>query len=71
MSSDLELLPADLASPLWVKLKAHLEERLQSHRLQLETDQPLERTANLRGRIAEVKRILSLGEPKRRPPTDA
>ena len=71
MSQELELLPADLASPLWHALKTHLEDRLQSLRTQLETDQPPEKTANLRGRIAEVKRILSLGESKRRPPIDA
>lgn len=71
MSADFELLPADLASPLWHGLKLHLEDRLQSLRAQLETDQPPEKTANLRGRIAEVKRILLLGEQKRRQPIDA
>lgn len=62
--SDFELLPADLTSATWLSLKQHLQDRLATLRAQNDTEQTPEKTARLRGQIAEVKRLLALGEPR-------
>lgn len=53
----------ELDHPVWLKIKAHLEARIQSLREQNDslnlTD---EQTSALRGRIAEDKELLRLGE---------
>lgn len=54
-------------SPLWLKLKDHLEARLRMARGKLEGDQPETSTANWRGRVAELKGLLALGDE---PPID-
>ena len=48
-------------SPLWRKLAEHYESRLESLRNQNDGDRADVDTAKLRGRIAEVKLLLSLG----------
>lgn len=50
----------EILSPLWAKLKEHYQARLDSLRLQNDTDKTMEATAKLRGRIAEVKKLITL-----------
>lgn len=50
--------------PLWLKLKAEYESRLAQLRKDNDKDMSEADTANLRGRIAEVRKFLSLGEEK-------
>jgi len=47
-------------SRLWQKLIKHLEDRLQTLRLQNDGDRSETETARLRGRIAELKAIIGL-----------
>lgn len=54
--------PSDLVSDTWARLKQHLLERQTSLRQQLEGDLNEGDTAKLRGRLAEVKRLLDLGK---------
>lgn len=55
--------PGDFNSGLWVRLRKHYEERLGE--LRAKNDAPLsaEETAAIRGRIAEIKRLLDLDAP--------
>lgn len=46
------------------KIKAYLEERLERLRVENDADNSPERTANIRGRIAEIKTMLSGAAPK-------
>lgn len=57
------LTPGEQQSPVWQKLKAHYEERLHILRAENDAAMPEVRTANQRGRIAEIKALLQLGEP--------
>lgn len=45
-------------SSVWKKLKAHLEERREFVRAQLEADLDVVETAKLRGRIAQIRELL-------------
>jgi len=61
--------PGDLTdeerqSPLWKKVQVVLEERLQTLREKNDKPSTPEDTADTRGRIAEVKRMLGLGEER-------
>lgn len=60
----MKLTEEELNSPLWAKLKDHWSKRLLS--LRAENDKNLNDidTARLRGRIAEVRANLDLGNPK-------
>lgn len=61
------MLTAELRhSATWVVLKKHLEGRLDILRRQNDGDMDERRSARLRGRIAEVKAMLALGEDKPR-----
>ena len=51
----------DRHSPLWLKLKRELEARLATLRAQNDGDKDERSTAMLRGRIAELKILLALG----------
>lgn len=53
-------------SAVWLKLKAHLEERLENHRSKNDGDLSGDLTAKTRGRIAEIKELLKLGEPQQK-----
>lgn len=48
-------------SPLWRKLNEHFERRLSEMRKQNDGDKSETDTANLRGRIAELKLLIQLG----------
>mgnify|MGYP001574846979 FL=1 len=56
-------------SAVWQKIMKHLEERLSSLRARNDNDLDERRTARLRGRLAEIKHLLALDQP--RPQTDA
>ena len=58
----MKLTDEERRSALWRKLSAHAESRLQSLRIQNDGDKDAAETAKLRGRIAEVKVFLALGE---------
>lgn len=57
-------------SALWLKLKAHLDERLAL--LRARNDKPRDEAKSnlLRGQLAELKHLLSLNEEKRTPPPE-
>lgn len=59
----MNLSKTDRLSPIWVAIKAHLESRLERLRL-MNDNESLDavQTASIRGRIAEVKGLLSVGE---------
>lgn len=61
MKQPLILTIEERRSPLWRKLAEHYESRLESLRNQNDGDRVDVETAKLRGRIAEVKLLLSLG----------
>lgn len=54
-------------NPLWLKIKAHLEKKLQDARGKLEGEQTETQTAMWRGRIQSLKGLISLGDE---PPID-
>jgi len=56
--------PHERQSAVWQKLKPYLDTRLETLRRQNDGQLTPEQTAKLRGRIAEVKAILSLGTDK-------
>ncbi len=51
-------------SVLWERLSAHYRMRLESLRAKNDADLPEAETAKVRGRIAEAKAFLALGEEK-------
>ena len=56
------LTPAEAKSLLWLKVVKILEKRLETHRVKNEGDLDVAATAKLRGRIAELKFLLELGQ---------
>ena len=58
-----KLTTSEIGSPLWMKLKAHIEERVAGHRRANDGNLNTEDTAKVRGRIAEGKYILGLDNP--------
>ena len=58
----MKLTEQERQSALWLKLEAYLNKKLIDLRGQNDGDMSLEATARLRGRIAQCKYFLSLGE---------
>lgn len=54
----------EINSPLWQKLKKHYETKLESLRVSNDSDSTELQTARRRGRIQEIKNILSAGIPE-------
>lgn len=54
----------DRIDPLWIKLKAEYESRLTQLRTSNDRDMSDTETAKLRGRIAELRRIIDMGAEK-------
>lgn len=54
----------EINSPLWQKLKKHYESKLDSLRISNDSDSAELQTARRRGRIQEIKNILSAGIPE-------
>ncbi|HYN54395.1 MAG TPA: hypothetical protein VES38_06795 [Methylotenera sp.] len=61
--SKLILNSAEAQTALWIKIKAHLESRLDLCRLQNDGDSDAVHTAKMRGRILEIKSFLALDKP--------
>lgn len=59
-----ELSPSERTSPLWRAVSEHMEKRIASLRAQNDADKDATQTAHLRGRIAELKALVALGEPQ-------
>lgn len=64
MSERFQLHPAERNSPLWLSLARHLQERLSVLRQQNDASLSPEQTEKVRGRIAQIKEILSLADDK-------
>lgn len=62
--NDFTLSEHDKASGLWLRLRAHLEDRLMLARTRNDTPLPECETALLRGEIKCLKRIISLGDDR-------
>lgn len=63
MTTKLLLNAAEKQTALWVKIKAHLESRLEICRKQNDGDADAVQTAKMRGRILELKSFLALENP--------
>lgn len=62
-SPSFTLSPIETASPLWLKIKSHLETRLRELRAQNDGMMPEDRRNLTIGRISEVKALLQAAEP--------
>jgi len=60
----------DRTSAVWQKLKPYLEKRLETLRRKNDSDKSQEQTAKLRGQIAEVNHLLSLGTDRPQVPDE-
>ena len=60
MADKLTLTPMERQSPLWLELMAHFEKRLAHLRIQNEGPLDPIKTADMRGRIAEIKALMDL-----------
>lgn len=60
---------AEFKAAVWGKIKAHLTERLEGLRVSNDNELSADRTARLRGRIAELKYLLALEDDN--PPNPA
>lgn len=49
-------------TPLWMKIEEHLKARIETLRRMNDADLDPAKTARIRGRIAEARRLLSLAE---------
>jgi hypothetical protein len=61
MITEFKLTTAEIHSGAWMRIKAHLEERLELHRKSNDSNLTQDETARLRGRIAATLYVLSLG----------
>jgi hypothetical protein len=66
----MKLTQEEIHSPLWVKLKEHIQERIDKHRQDNDKMLPTDDTIKLRGRIAELKDLLSLEKERPQIPKD-
>lgn len=57
--------PNDIRNPVWTRFESELQERLDELRVQNDGALDQIKTSEVRGRIAEVKRILALGADAR------
>lgn len=62
MSERLQLNKSEREDPLWLKIEAHLKEWLDTARRKNDGALDPIQTANLRGEIKTLKRVLSLSE---------
>lgn len=56
------LLDSDLQSPTWLRIEKYLNDRLATLRKENDQDLDERKTAKVRGRIEEVKKLLKLKE---------
>ncbi len=57
------LTDSDRQSPVWIKIETELRKRLDALRVQNDKELSLSDTSMLRGRIAELKRMLGFNRP--------
>lgn len=62
MTGDFELSQGDKVSSLWVRLCAHMEERVSAARQRNDKPLPEMETAMLRGEIKALTRLIALGD---------
>lgn len=62
--TDFHLSDQDKAQPLWLRLKAHLEDRLAIMRARNDVVQPEDQTAANRGEIKTLKGLIALGDAR-------
>lgn len=58
----MNLSPIEAHSPIWAKIKQHLQERLEVARARNDGDLDAIETARLRGRIQTLKELIALDE---------
>jgi hypothetical protein len=58
---DFKLTKDEVHTGLWKRLSEHLEDKLNEHRCSNDNELSPESTAKLRGRIASIQYVLSLG----------
>ncbi len=63
------LAPHERINPLWVALERHMQQSLAELRALNDTSLPPERTADIRGRIAQLKELLALANEPKTPQT--
>ncbi|MES2183028.1 MAG: hypothetical protein V4505_00650 [Pseudomonadota bacterium] len=66
----MKLSPEDIATPVWQRVRAHVEAQLVLHRRALEGDRAEVDTARLRGQIKALRQVLALERPDERPVVD-
>lgn len=59
---ELTLKDSEINSPAWRRIEAYLRAQIERYRAKNDKDLPPDETANLRGRIAELNRILAAGD---------
>lgn len=67
---EFELSQAERMSAVWQRLERHCHERLDTLRRQNDHNLTEAETAKVRGRIAEIKRFLALGDTPAPPEAD-
>ena len=63
-NASFQLADSEKQSALWGRFASHLEERLAELRSQNDRESSDTETAALRGRIAEIKRLIELGKSR-------
>lgn len=64
-----KLQPQDRTNPLWLRLEAHMHQTLADLRARNDAHLAPERTADIRGRIAQLKELLALANEPKTPQT--
>ena len=64
MTERVILTEMEKASPVWAKVHQFLEQRLDTLRMENDTDSDERTTARRRGAIAEVKTLIALGKER-------
>lgn len=64
MSERIELSDAEKSSAAWGKVRAYLSNRLNELRVANDRDMTEQETAKQRGRIAEVRALMALGDDR-------
>lgn len=66
----MKLTAQERQSALWLKLEEYMLKKLEDLRKQNDGDMSVEATARLRGRIAQMKFLLALGEDQEQAPSE-
>jgi len=55
---------SEIQGATWAKVLAYLNQRLESKRVENDNTKTAKETEKLRGRIAEIKNLIALGQPE-------